>query len=73
MTKENKKQIQAFKEEFKDQLQDLDLAREPFRNISVDTVIANLAIEDCEEEIVCINDLSDIESEESDDSDIEII
>ena len=86
LIKENKKQIEEFKEEFKDQLQDLDLAREPFRNISVDTVIANLAIEDDEEdmfevdvlepgeyEIIFINDLSDIESGESDNFDIELI
>ena len=86
LIKENKKQIEEFKEEFKDQLQDLDLAREPFRNISVDTVITNLAIEDDEEdmfevdvlepgeeEIIFINDLSDIESGESDNFDIELI
>ena len=62
------------------------MPREPFRNISVDTVIDNLAIEDDkedmfevdvlesgEEEIIFINDLSDIESEKSDDSDVELI
>ena len=48
LIKENKKQIEEFKEEFKDQLQDLDLVREPFRNFSVDTV---LTIEDDEEDM----------------------
>ena len=47
LIKENKKQIEEFKEEFKDQLQDqdLDLAREQFRKLSV------IAIEDDEEDM----------------------
>ena len=85
LIKENKKQIEEYKEECKDQFKSKDLPEEPFRNISVDTVIANLAnddeeedmfevevLEPGEEEIIFINNLSDIESGDEE-SDIEVI
>ena len=79
MIKENKKQVNEFKEDYKEQLQAVGHPNEPFRHISVDTVLATLArddepedmfeiniLEPGEEELVFINDLSDIESDESD-------
>ena len=85
LIKENQKQIDAFKEDFKEEFETLKESREPFRHISVDTVIAHLATEDDEEdmfvvdvlepgeeEIIFINDISDVESEDGDSDELDI-
>ena len=86
LMKENRKQIEEFKEEHKELLLSVELVTDPFERISVDAMIANLAHEDDqdgdmfevdviepgEDEIIYINCLSDVESEDEE-SDIEIV
>ena len=86
LMKDNRKQIEEFKEEHNELLLSVELVTDPFERISVDAMIANLAHEDDqdgdmfevdviepgEDEIIYINCLSDVESEDEE-SDIEIV